>query len=70
MKRVYLYICLAVALIIYCSGCVGYVKILTDPEEAKLFVNGEYKGVTPKSVPFRFWPAVGETLSIRIVRDG
>ena len=48
------------------------IRIVTVPAEAKVYVNGEMKGLSPVSIPQKWENAgsKGETLEISIQKDG
>jgi hypothetical protein len=63
---------LAAFLLLGCFGCSGNntVNISTSPQGAKLYVNDQYVGLTPKSLSQSWRKYSGETLNLRIEKKG
>ena len=63
---------IAVLLALTCGGCWGTntIKVATAPAGARLTVNGQYVGLTPKAVPqqWAFW--WGDSTSLLIEKEG
>jgi TolB-like protein len=55
-------------------GCanVDTINIATNPDGAKLYVNGQFVGPTPQTVPLHWqpWPFSAETLNLRMEKAG
>lgn len=54
--------------IIISSSCVSTTKIQSNPNNAKIYINGEYKGITPYD--YSDTKIVGSTTSIKLERQG
>ncbi len=54
------------------SGCAGTnaLKISSVPGDARLYANGEYLGMTPRSAPSKWWTGGGDSVMIRVEKDG
>jgi hypothetical protein len=63
MKK--LIILVLVSLLVGCSG-VDTLRINTVPEQAKLYVNGEYAGLTPCAVPADWYRVLGIPVGSRV----
>jgi hypothetical protein len=56
-----------------CAGCgwgTNAIRISSIPDGAKVYVNGEYKGETPRTVPSKCWWNGGETVQVRLEKEG
>jgi len=62
---------LPVVLLLF-AGCAGTnsIKVSTVPEGARLYANGEYLGLTPRSVPSNWWHGGGDNVQVRLEKDG